>query len=63
MTYSITHGILLNILYMGKWSEKEWTYMDIYEKEWTYMFMYNWITILYAWNWHNISSQLHSNKT
>ena len=30
MTYSVTHGILLNILYVGKESEKN-----------GYMFMYN----------------------
>ena len=23
--------------------------------------MYNWITLLYNWNWHNMGNQLYSN--
>ena len=26
------------------------------------MYMYNWFTLLYTWNWHNIVNQLYSNK-
>ena len=26
------------------------------------MYMYNWITLLYTWNWHNIVNQLYLNK-
>ena len=26
------------------------------------MHMYNWITLLYTWNYHNIVNQLYSNK-
>ena len=36
---------------MGKLSEKN-----------EYMYMYNWITMLYTWNQHDIENQLYSNK-
>ena len=32
------------------------------KKEWICVYMYNWFTLLYTWNWHNIVNQLYSNK-
>ena len=40
------------IIYVGKDSEKEWIYVS-----------YNWITLLYRRNYHNLVNQLYVNKT
>ena len=30
-------------------------------QEMSYMYMYNWVTLLYTWNYHNIANQPKSN--
>ena len=37
-------------------------YMEKDLKKSGYMHMYNWFTLLYTLNWHNIVNQLYSNK-
>ena len=45
-TYCIAHGTLLNVIYQPGW---EWGL----EKN-GYMHMYDWVPLLFIWNYHNI---------
>ena len=38
------------------------TWMEKESKESGVMYMYNWFTLLYAWNLHNVVNQLYSDK-